>query len=153
MGGTDPLMDRGIPLRKESSESKLPAKLLQSISPKAHLMISCTKRMQKKGQFWSQKTCGCEIMHVSRKRSSYKNVQSPICCSLIKITAQTADKKVLRIYWPWEQERGKVRFENICNFTSEKSFSVSNAHQQEVSAELCSVWPLDELGISAVVSA
>jgi len=37
-------MDRGIPLRKESSESKLPAKLRQSLSPEAHLTISGTKQ-------------------------------------------------------------------------------------------------------------
>lgn len=78
--------------------------------------------MQKKGQFWSQKIFGCEIMRGSRKRSSYKNVQSPICCSLIKITAQRADKKVLHIYWPWEQERGKVQFENICTSLQRRFF-------------------------------
>lgn len=94
--------------------------------------------MQKKGQFWSQKTSACEIMCGSRKRSSYKNLQSPICCSLIKITAWEADKKGLLAYWPWEQERGKVWYDNVCNFTSEKSFSVSDAHQQKMSAKFCS---------------
>lgn len=128
-------MDRGIPRRKESSESELPAELLQSRSSAKHPTERSShaqlyKARCEKGQLWSQKTFGCEITCGRRKRSSYKNVQSPICCSLVQITAQTADKKALRIYWPWEQRQERFHLKTCLlqkEFLSE--WHVEQRHQ------------------------
>lgn len=91
--------------------------------------------MQEKGQFWSQKTFGCEIMCGSRKRSSYKNVQSPICCSLVQITAQTADKKFSLFTGLESKERRGSTWKHLYA-SLQRSFSVSDTCQQDASAGL-----------------